>query len=129
MNRARKSTNNKLSEWIDQGLKKAHWSPSRLTRVILIIAIAAAFAVLYLVQSSQIVTSMREVENLRAQLTQLEQDNELLAIQISADTSPAKLRDRAGKLGFVPAEDILYVSVPSQPIDDAPTLQSVYGQK
>ena len=127
MNRNQKSVNGKLSEWIDQGLKKAHWSPSRLTRVGLIIVISAAFAVLYLVQSSQLVTAARQVENLRAELMQLQQDNALLAVQISADSAVGKLRDRAEKLGFEPATELLYLSVKSQPADDAPTLQSVYA--
>jgi cell division protein FtsL len=127
MNRNQKSANRKLSEWIDQGLKKAHWSPSRLTRVGLIIVISAAFAVLYLVQSSQLVTAQRQVENLRAELTQLQQDNALLAVQISAENSIGKLRDRAERLGFEPATELLYLSVKSQPVDDAPTLQSVYA--
>jgi hypothetical protein len=126
MSRSQKSANGKLSEWIDQGLKKAHWSPSRLMRVGLIIVICAAFAVLYLVQSSQIVTAARQVQNLRDELTQWQQDNALLIVQISADSAINRLRDRAEKLGFVPATDLLYLSVKSQPVDDAPTLQSIY---
>jgi hypothetical protein len=127
MKRTQKSVNGKLSEWIDQGLKKTHWSPSRLMRVGLIIVISAAFAVLYLVQSSQLVTAARQVENLRAELVQLQQDNALLTVQISAANAVGQLRDRAEKLGFELAEEILYLPVKSQPVDDAPTLQSVYA--
>jgi hypothetical protein len=127
MNRTQKSANGKLSEWVDQGLKKARWSPSRLTRVGLLIVISAAFAVLYLVQSSQIVTAQRQAENLRAELVQWQQDNALLAVQISAANSVSQLRARAEKLGFVPATDLLYLSVKEQPVDDAPTLQSIFA--
>lgn len=119
--------NGKLSEWVNQGLKKAHWSPSRLKRIGLIIVIVAAFAVLYLVQSSQIVTSVRQVQNLRDKLTQAQQDNALLAAQISAATSASQLLDRAEKLGFTPAGELLYLPVPTQPADDAPSLLTVYG--
>src|SRR5512141_1188608 len=126
MSRSQKSANGKLGEWIDQGLKKAHWSPSRLMRLGLIIVISAAFAVLYLVQSSQLVTAARQVENLHAELTELQQANAQLAVQISAASAIGQLRDRAEKLGFVPAEELVYLTVKSQPVDDTPTLQTIY---
>lgn len=119
--------NRKLSEWVDQGLKKVRWSLSFVVRVALIIVIVAAFGVLYLVQSSQLVTTARHVQQLRDDLVQLQQDNAQLALEISAAASIDQLQARAAKLGFVAAADMVYLQVKSQPVDDAPTLESVFA--
>ncbi len=120
--------NRKLAEWVNQGLKQAHWSMSFLMRVALMMVIVAAFAILYLVQSSQIVTMSRHVQQLQVDLVQLQQDNAQLALQISAVGSVDRLQARAEKLGFVPAAGIIYLPVKSQPVDDAPTIASAFGQ-
>ncbi len=127
MDRNQKSSNKKLSEWVNQGLKQAHWSMSFLMRVALMMVIIAAFAILYLVQSSQLVTMSRQVAQLQADLVQLQQDNAQLALQISAAGSVDRLPARAEKLGFVPAPDIIYLQVKAQPVDDAPTIESAFG--
>jgi cell division protein FtsL len=127
MRRTQKSANEKISEWVDQGLKKVRWSLSFVTRVALIIVIVAAFAVLYLVQSSQLVTSVRHLQQLQSDLIQLQQDNAQLALEISAAGSVTRLQTRAAQLGFGPADEVVYLQVKSQPVDDAPTLESAFA--
>jgi cell division protein FtsB len=121
------SSTDKFNNLDNQGLKKSRWPVSWIARLSLLIIFFAAFAVLYLVQSSQLVTMSRHVDQLHADLVQLQQDNAQLALQISAAGSVDRLYDRAEKLGFVPAEEIVYLQVKSQPIDDAPTIESAFG--
>ncbi len=119
------SSNQKLVEWADQGLKRARWPASRATQFGLLIAIALAVAALYLMQSSEIVTASRRVQDLRDQLAQLRQANEQLAIDISAAGSIEQLKQRAQAMGFQPAPKTVYLPVPSVPIDDAPSIQDM----
>ena len=57
-----KSANQRLAAWINQGLKRQHWSARRVTQMALLMALGVMVAALYLVQSSQIVTSTRQVQ-------------------------------------------------------------------
>jgi cell division protein FtsL len=122
------SSTDKFNNFDNQGLKKSRWPVSWIARLSLLIIFFASFAILYLVQSSQIVTMSRHVEQLHANLVQLQQDNAQLALQISAAGSVDRLQARAAKLGFVPAEQLVYLPVKSQPVDDAPTIASAFGQ-
>ena len=124
--RRSKTKKRTFSDWVNQGLKKARWPISRVARIGLLIAIAAAVSVLYLVQSSQIVTTTRHVEELRAQLAQLQRENAELTLQISTAGSIEQLTARAKALGFGPALTVVYLPVQSLPDDDAPNLQNVY---
>jgi Septum formation initiator len=121
------SNTDKLNTLDNQGLKKSRWPMSWIARSGLLIIFFAAFAILYLVQSSQLVTMSRHVNQLHADLVQLQQDNAQLALQISAAGSVDRLQARAAKLGFVPAAEIAYLQVKSQPVDDAPTVESAFG--
>ena len=126
MTRHPKSRNQKFSDWVNQGLKKARWPVSRVARLGLLIGIAAAVAVLYLLQSSQIVTTTRHVQTLREELSQLQQDNAELMLDISAAGSVEQLKQRAQVLGFELAQKVVYLPVRFQPIDDAPSVRDAY---
>jgi outer membrane murein-binding lipoprotein Lpp len=115
--------NRQWVEWVDQGLKRAHWPASRATQIGLLMAIALAVAALYLMQSSEIVTTSRRVQDLRDQVAQLRQANEQLAIDISAAGSIEQLTQRAQAMGFQPAPETVYLPVQYVPIDDMPSIQ------
>jgi cell division protein FtsL len=121
------SQNQTFSDWVNQGLKHARWPISRVLQMGVLIAICAAVAVLYLVQSSQIVTTTRHVDSLREQLATLQRENAELTLQISAAGSVEQLKQRAQALGFEPAQTVMYLPVQALPADDAPAVQDVYS--
>ncbi len=123
-----KRRNNPWANWVNQGLRPSNWSAQRVARIGLLIGLALAVAVLYLLQSSEIVTASRQVQTLREELWQLQQDNAELANQISAQGSIEQLQKRAEALGFTNAASVVYLPVHYLPVDDAPSVQDVYTQ-
>ncbi len=122
-----KSANQRFTAWLNQGLKRQNWSARRVAQMGLLIALGVVVAALYLVQSSQIVTSTRQVQQLREELTQLQQANADLAMKISIMTTRAQLQQRAVALGFASTGDRLFVAVPHLPQDDSPSIESIYS--
>ena len=121
-----KSTNRRLTDWINQGLKRSNWSARRIAQVGLLIAIGVIVAALYLMQSSQIVTSTRQVQLLREELAQLRRENADMAITISTATTRAQMEQRAKALGFAPTDNLVFVPVPHTPVDDSPSVENIY---
>ncbi len=95
----------------------------------LLIALGVVVAGLYLVQSSQIVTSTRQVQLLREALAELRQSNADLAMTISTATTRAQMQPRAEELGFAPTANLIFVAVPHLPADDAPSIESIYSPR
>jgi hypothetical protein len=122
-----KSANQRFTAWLNQGLKRQNWSARRVAQMGLLIALGVVVAALYLVQSSQIVTSTRQVQLLREDLSQLQQANADLSLKISIMTTRAQLQQRAAALGFVPTSQLLFVAVPHAPQDDSPSIESIYS--
>jgi hypothetical protein len=122
-----KSANERLAAWINQGLKRQHWSARRVTQMTLLIALGVMVAALYLVQSSQIVTSTRQVQLLREELADLQREDADLSMKISLSSTRAQLQQRATALGFALTENVLYVAVPHLPQDDSPSIESIYS--
>ena len=124
-----KSANQRFTAWLNQGLKRQHWSARRVTQMALLMALGVMVAALYLVQSSQIVTSTRQVQQLREELADLQRDNADLSMKISLSSTRAQLQQRATALGFALTENVLYVAVPHMPQDDSPSIESIYSPK
>jgi hypothetical protein len=124
-----KSANQRLAAWINQGLKRQHWSARRVTQMALLLALGVMVAALYLVQSSQIVTSTRQVQLQREELAALQRANADLAMRISISSTRAQLQQRATALGFALTENVLYVAVPHMPQDDSPSIESIYSPR
>ena len=114
---------NRLSGWINHGLRYARWPVDRAARVALLIALLLSIAGIHLAQSGAIVTVNRRVEALQRELQDLRQRNALLMARIGEATSAAGMKQRAEELGFQPAERIEFVSVPIVPRDDMPSLR------
>ena len=114
---------NRLTEWIDHGLKRARWPASRAARIAVFLSLALLLAGVYLVQSSQIATTNRRAEAMRRALTELRRENALRLSRIAELTSAARMLERAGALGFQAAEIVEFVRVPVVIHDDAPSLQ------
>jgi cell division protein FtsB len=122
-----KSANQRFTAWLNQGLKRQNWSARHVAQMGLLIALGVVVAALYLVQSSQIVTSTRQVQLLREELAELQQTNADLAVKISLMTTRAQLQQRAESLGFAPTGNLLFVAVPHLPQDDSPSIASIYS--
>lgn len=122
-----KSANQRFAAWLNQGLKRQSWSVRRIAQMGLLIALGVVVAALYLVQSSQIVTSTRQVQLLRDELAELQQANADLAMKISLMTTRAQLQQRAESLGFVSTDNLLFVTVPHLPQDDSPSIENIYS--
>ena len=122
-----KSANQRFTAWLNQGLKRQNWSTRRVAQMGLLIALGVVVAALYLVQSSQIVTSTRQVQLLREDLAELQQANADLAMKISIMTTRAQLQQRADSLGFAYTGNLLFVAVPHMPQDDSPSIANVYS--
>jgi len=116
---------NRLTEWIDHGLKRAHWPASRAARMAVFLSLALLLAGAYLVQSSQIATTNRRAEAMRRELAELRRENALRLSRIAELTSAARMQERAQALGFqaARAEAVEFVRVPVVIRDDAPSLQ------
>jgi len=121
------SANQRFTAWLNQGLKRQNWSARRVAQMGLLLALGVVVAALYLVQSSQIVTSTRQVQVLREDLAKLQQANADLALKISLMTTRAQLQQRADALGFAYTGNALYVGVPHLPEDDSPSIANVYS--
>ncbi len=121
-----KSANQRFTAWLNQGLKRQNWSARRVAQMGLLIALGVVVAALYLVQSSQIVTSTRQVQQLREELAELQQANADLAMKISIMTTRAQLQQRAETLGFASTGNLLFVAVPHLPQDDSPSIENIY---
>jgi hypothetical protein len=121
-----KSANQRFTAWLNQGLKRQNWSVRRIVQMALLLALGVVVAALYLVQSSQIVTSTRQVQVLREDLAKLQQANADLALKISLMTTRTQLQQRADELGFAYTGNVLYVGVPHMPEDDSPSIANVY---
>ena len=117
---------NRLTEWIDHGLKYARWPASRAARMAVLVSLGLMLVGVYLVQSSQIVTSSRHVETLRRDLDTLRRENALRLSAIAEATSAEKLAERAAALGFQPAEIVEFVKVSTRIRDDIPSLRDGY---
>ena len=128
-NSKNKSANERLAAWINQGLKRPNWSARRVSQMALLIALGVTVATLYLVQSSQIVTSTRQVQLLRGELADLQRENADLSLKISISSTRAQLQQRATALGFASTENVVYVAVPHMPADDSPSIESIYSPK
>ncbi|HTP09145.1 MAG TPA: hypothetical protein VMP08_12895 [Anaerolineae bacterium] len=122
-----KSANQRFTAWLNQGLKRQNWSARRVAQMGLLIALGVVVAALYLVQSSQIVTSTRQVQLLREDLAELQQANADLAAKISLMTTRAQLQQRADALGFAYTGNLLFVPVPHMPQDDSPSIANIYS--
>ncbi len=126
MPRPSKNRNPKLTEWVNHGLRPGAWAAGRSVQIGVLIGIALAVAALYLLQSSEIVTATRRLQALRNELTAQQLENAGLAATISREGSIEQLRQRAAKLGFKPAGEVVYLPVDHLPLDDVPTIRSLY---
>ncbi|MFQ6058208.1 MAG: septum formation initiator family protein [Anaerolineae bacterium] len=87
------------------------WSPQGRTRrwILLYLALLCLGIFLHLTLASQIAILSYRIWKLDEQKQALEQQRAEIMVQIAAMTAPAALEEKARELGFVPAEEVLYI--------------------
>ena len=73
---------------------------------------------LYLTQASSLTTTSFQIEQLRAELAVLKQQNAQLELQIAEWEDLPRIEQRAEKLGFGPPNQVIYLPVPDYPVPD-----------
>jgi hypothetical protein len=73
---------------------------------------------LYLTQASSLTTTSFQIEQLRAELVVLKQQNAQLELQIAEWEDLPRIEQRAEKLSFGPPSQVLYLPVPNYPTPD-----------
>jgi cell division protein FtsL len=99
-------------QWVTHGIKRGRFEMSRRTilYVSVVVALLVALATLYLVLVSQTAARGRHIEQLREELAWLKKENEQLEVEIAKASSIVRLQRRAIGLGFVPAEQVEFLS-------------------
>ena len=104
--------------WVTHGIKPGRFEMNRRTilYVSVVVALLVVLATLYLMLVSQTAARGRRIEQLQAELFRLQRENEQLELEIAAESSVSRLWERAIELGFVPAEQVDFLS----PMDEGP---------
>ena len=86
--------------------------------MLLILVTASLVGWLYLTQASSLTTISFQIEQLRAELSMLNQQNAQLELEIAGWEALPRIEERARELGFGPPDQVLYLSVPNYPVTD-----------
>ena len=73
---------------------------------------------LYLTQASSLTTTSFQIEQLRAELAVLKQQNAQLELEIAEWQDLLRIEQRARELGFGPPNQVIYLPVPNYPVAD-----------
>jgi cell division protein FtsL len=90
--------------------------------MLLILITVSLVGWLFLTQASSLATISFQIEQLRVELSVLDQQNAQLELETAAWEALPRIEKRARELGFEPPTQVLYLSVPNYPETD----QTVY---
>jgi hypothetical protein len=98
-------------QWVTHGVKRGRFEMGSRAAlyVFLPVVVLTLVAALYLMLISRTAARGRHIGQLRAELFQLQRENEQLEVDIAREGSVARLQERAVGLGFVPAEQVEFV--------------------
>lgn len=100
-------------DWATHGVKRG-WLEIDSRPVVLlsvIVGVLTVVAALYLGLVSRTAAQGRRIEQLQTEIFALQRTNEQLAVDIAAASATSRLRERATALGFVPAEQVEFLTV------------------
>lgn len=99
-------------QWVTHGIKRGRFEVDRRTAVYLFTCVVALtlVAALYLMLVSRTAARGRHIQQLQAELFRLQRENEQLEVEIAREGSVLHLWERATEMGFVPAEQVEFVS-------------------
>ncbi|HDQ71717.1 MAG TPA: hypothetical protein ENN19_06425 [Chloroflexi bacterium] len=98
--------------WVTHGVKRGRFEMNRrtLNYAAVIVLSLTLVAVLYLMLISRTAARGRHIQQLQAELFQLQRENQQLEIEIAREGSVEALRERALEMGFTPAEEVTFFS-------------------
>lgn len=99
-------------EWVTHGVRRGQREMDSRTVMALLALVAALTltAALYLTLTSRTAARGRHIEQLRAKLSHLKSENQQLEVKTAEKSTISTLMDRAAALGFVPAEQVEFLT-------------------
>ncbi len=99
-------------EWVAHGVKRGRFEmESRAAVGLSVVAgVVTLVTALYLILISRTAARGRYIEGLQAEIFRLQRENQQLTVEIAEQGTVSRLEERAQDLGFVPAEEIQFVS-------------------
>ena len=98
-------------QWVTHGVKRGRFEMD--SRAVLYLSTLAVTLILvtalYLTLVSRTAAQGRHIEQLQAELFQLQRENEHLEVEIAEESAVSRLMKRAVELGLAPAEQIEYL--------------------
>ena len=100
-------------QWVTHGIKRGQFEMKRRMAVYLFtfVVVLTLAAALYLMLVSRTAARGRHIQQLQVELFRLQRENEQLEVEIASEGSVPYLWERATEMGFVPAQQIEFVSV------------------
>jgi cell division protein FtsB len=94
--------------------------------MLLILITASLIGWLYLTQASSLTTTSFQIDQLRGELSKLNQQNAELELEIAEWEALPRIERRAREIGFGPPGQVLYLSVPDYPatVETEPAIQT-----
>jgi cell division protein FtsL len=84
--------------------------------MLLILITVSLIGWLYLTQASSIATTSFQIDQLRAELSTLNQQNAQMELEIATWEALPRVEQRARELGFGPTSQVLYLPVSNYPV-------------
>ncbi len=108
------SSNTMISLRPGNVVRQLSWSVDRKTALMMLVSLfgISLVAVLYLSQTSSVTETSYRIDELRTELDQVRNENAALSVEIARLEALSRIKARAVELGFRPAGDIRYLSVP-----------------
>jgi len=98
-------------QWVTHGIKRGRLEMSSRTALYLFVPVVVLTLVvaLYLTLISRTAARGHHIEQLQAELFQLQRDNEQLEVEIAREGSISHLWERAVEIGLAPAEQVEFL--------------------
>jgi cell division protein FtsL len=100
-------------QWVTHGIKRGRFEMDRRTVFYLItfVVVMTLVATFYLMLVSQTAARGRHIQQLQVELFRLQRENEQLEVEIARTSAVPYLWERATEMGFVPAEQVEFLTV------------------
>lgn len=99
-------------QWVTHGIKRGRFEMDRRTAFYLLAfaVVMTLVAAVYLMLVSQTAARGRHIQQLQVELFRLQRENEQLEVEIARECAVPHLWERATGMGFVPAEQVEFLT-------------------
>ncbi len=100
-------------QWVTHGIKRGRFEVDRHTAFYLLAFVVGMtlVAAVYLMLVSHTAARGRHIQQLQAELFRLQRENQQLEVEIARASAVPYLWQRATEMGFVPAEQVEFLTV------------------